>query len=792
MSVNIIFDDKQYLRIDKKNSKAKPPRMEVETQHIPEQLKNLPRWVCWKWEWRKDKWTKPLLNAKSGRYARSTDSTTWATYSEVMAAYQRNKDFAGIGFVFAADDNIMGVDVDACLNPDGSLSEVGQDAMRHFGDSYCEVSPSGFGLKFLICADLPGDQTGRKNTKLDVEAYQSGRYFTVTGRRWPGSPSEIVNKQDELIDWWAEVFPPAKVDDKNDKTPTTPVSVSVGVRDIVDRASAARNGDKFRKLWAGDCSEYSDDESSADLALCSILAFWCHGDANLIDEVFRASGLCRDKWTEREDYRSATIQKAIDGCREYYQWGRQTRSSPVPANDVAEQSVDRSYNQTDRNDIGNSKYFADTYRDELRYCVPWKKWHCWDGCRWKIDDEDRSLKLAKELTTKMFLDVLDHRGDNDGVGVALKHVCATAKLDRLKAMITLAGPDIPIRVSEMDTNHWILNCTNGLADLKTGRLLPHDRRLAITKLCPSEFQPDAESPLWKQFLRDVFIDDELIQFIQRLFGYCLTGDVSEQKLPIFFGTGANGKSTLLNAFMDTVGMDYTMQCMPDFLMKKKWEGHPTENARLFGQRFVSCVETDASCDLAESKVKMLTGGERINARRMKEDFWQFDPTHKIVLCTNHRPVIKGTDEGIWRRVLLVPFRQHFDESRQDKHLLEKLKNERVGILAWAVRGCLEWQRIGLNPPKLVCEATAEYRKSEDLIGRFLEHRCIFNRAHSIKFSDLYNALESFGRDSGDVVPDKRTVGIRLAERGFEKFTSNGTHYRGLLLRNSESPVVDVE
>ena len=318
-------DGQPYPRIDKKSSGI-PPQIRVETQHIPDELINLPRWVCWKWEWRRNNWTKPLFNAKSGAYAKANDSSTWVTYSEAIAAYGSNKEFAGIGFVFSAHDDIMGVDVDGCLHSDGSLTETGQNAVRHFGDSYCEVSPSGTGLKFIIRAALPKEDPRRKNPKLDVEAYQAGRYFTVTGRRWPGSPSKIVEKQGDLNQWFASVFPDRESPGKKDRTPAT--SVSATVQEIVEKASAAKNGDKFRQLWSGDCSGYGDDESSADLALCSILAFWCGPDDRLIDDCFRASGLMRDKW-ERDDYRAGTIQIAIDGCREYYKWGRKLPKSIV-------------------------------------------------------------------------------------------------------------------------------------------------------------------------------------------------------------------------------------------------------------------------------------------------------------------------------------------------------------------------------------------------------------------------------------------------------------------------------
>lgn len=236
--------------------------------------------------------------------------------------------------------------------------------------------------------------------------------------------------------------------------------------------------------------------------------------------------------------------------------------------------------------------------------------------------------------------------------------------------------------------------------------------------------------------------------------------------------------------MDTIGPDYTMQCMPDFLMDKQGESHPTEKASLFGKRFVSCVETEASRKLAESTVKMLTGGEKIMARRMREDFWEFSPTHKLVLCTNHRPIIKGTDHGIWRRLLLVPFLQRFDGDRQNKQLPDQLKAERSGILAWAVHGCLEWQRIGLNPPATVSDATADYRSSEDICGRFLADCCVTGAALALRFSELYIRLERWSDDAGEFLPSKRAVGTWLDDNGFEKYSANGRCYRGLMLRST--------
>ena len=438
----------------------------------------------------------------------------------------------------------------------------------------------------------------------------------------------------------------------------------------------------------------------------------------------------------------------------------------------------RQYDVTDRNDIGNAAHFAERHKDRLRYCFAWKKWLVWDGTRWKLDSDGSPIRLAKDIVRAIFSDGLD---DHDGQVVRLAE--ESAKASKLQAMISLAAPELPIYVDDLDSNGWLLNCPNGTVDLRTGTLQPHERWQNITKLCPTEFEPTAAAPKWGQFLRDIFVDDDLISFVQRLMGYCLTADVSEQKLPIFHGSGANGKTTLLNAFMDVVGSDYTMQSMPDFLMEKRNESHPTEKASLFGKRFVSCVETEASRKLAESTVKMLTGGEKIMARRMREDFWEFNPSHKLVLCTNHKPIVAGQDHGIWRRLLLVPFTECFKGDRIDKLLPDKLRTEAAGILAWLVRGCMDWQRVGLNPPAIVTDATNTYRTNEDTIGMFVNEQCQTGKNVAVTFKALYGGLTAWCDESGHDCPGKKTVGTWLGENGFSRSRSNGVVWNGLMLNN---------
>jgi putative DNA primase/helicase len=388
---------------------------------------------------------------------------------------------------------------------------------------------------------------------------------------------------------------------------------------------------------------------------------------------------------------------------------------------------------------------------------------------------------------------------------------------RINAMLDLARsePGIPILPADLDRNAWLLNCPNGVVDLRTGRLREHRREDYITKICPTGYDPAAKCPAWERFLADIFPatreeseeahDQELIDFLQRFLGYCLTGDVREQHLVIFWGGGANGKSTLVNAAMGTIGPDYAMKANQELLTVHRGERHSTERMDLFGKRLVVASETSEGAKLNEALVKDLTGGEPIRGRRMHEEQWQFEPTHKLILCTNHKPRIVGSDHAIWRRLLLVPFLVTFwnpDDPaeqekglpvhlKQDKELPAKLLAERPGVLAWIVRGCLEWQRQGLRVPHGVTAATKAYRQAEDVLQQFLDERCIVDGRrqggsnYRCRAGELYAAYKAWCEAGGEEWQKQRTFGGLMTDRGFQRDTSNGVWYLGIALRDGE-------
>lgn len=432
-------------------------------------------------------------------------------------------------------------------------------------------------------------------------------------------------------------------------------------------------------------------------------------------------------------------------------------------------------------DIGNGERLAEQHGKNLRYCWPWSKWLKWTGRRWKLDDTGAVAKLAKETARSIYSEAAACIDENERKATA-KWAACSEKRDRLSAMIDLARsePGIPVLPEQLDRDPWLLNCKNGTLDLRTGNLRKHQREEYLSKLCPTPYDPAAECPTWEAFLQRIFGGDgELTGFVKRLAGYFVTGSVRDHILPIFWGSGSNGKSTLLGALLKVMGPDYSIKAAPDMLMIRRGEHHPTERADLFGKRLVAAVETQEGGRLNESLIKDLTGGDRQRARRMREDFWEFAPTHKLVLATNHKPTIKDTTHSTWRRVKLVPFQVVIPDEEQDHDLPAKLEAEARGILRWIVDGCLEWQQHGLPEPEAVKTATGEYRENQDALGPFLSECCLQHPGATVRAKDLYEVYKRHSTDAGEEPLSQRKFGEALTERGFDRFTSNGTWYRGI-------------
>ena len=448
----------------------------------------------------------------------------------------------------------------------------------------------------------------------------------------------------------------------------------------------------------------------------------------------------------------------------------QPSPAPPPTEPEPEPAPDKK--TAEHTDLSNAEQLIAWHAGALRAVGTWGKWLAWDNQRWNMDDLGLAFECAKDTVRRMFAraskehaaynrEVMDLMAKGDDATRArkkaekaegdAKHAFKSQSAGKLSAMLDVAKSDarIAIHHNVLDADPMLLNVANGTVDLRTGRLRPHQQMDLITKLSPVVFDPSAQAPIWVRFLyRALAGDDELFHFIRRAVGYALTGSVQEHALFFCYGNGANGKSTFLGTLHSLLG-DYGSPAPRGMLFRSRGtDRHPTELAMLHGLRYVTCSEIEEGQAFDEALVKDLTGGDPISARRMNEDFWSFFPTHKLWLAGNHQPVVRGDDEGIWRRMRLIPFTVTIPEAERDATLAEQLRAELPGILAWAVRGAVEWAQGGLQAPATVRSATARYRSDNDVLGQFFRECVKFDASAVIARARLREMYELWCREIG--------------------------------------------
>jgi len=467
--------------------------------------------------------------------------------------------------------------------------------------------------------------------------------------------------------------------------------------------------------------------------------------------------------------------------------GRNTRARLTFSSNGHGRAPSPGFNLTD---LGNAARLVHRHGRNLRYCWLWRKWLVWDGKRWVKDDTGEVYRLAKDTVASIYEEAAAALDDEDRKALA-KHAMRSEAGARIKEMVDLARSDVPVMPDELDASPDLLNTERGTIELRTGELREHRRQDLITKLAPVEYRPDATAGAWDAFLERVLPGEELRGFVQRASGYSATGDTSEQCMFINHGGGANGKSTFQEAIAAALG-DYAMRAPTEMLLTKRSGGIPNDIARLKGSRFVASSETEEGRRLAESLIKDLTGQDTVTARFLWAELFEFTPTHKLWLSTNHKPEIRGTDNAIWRRIRLIPWTVTIPPAEQDKQLSTRLRGELPGILAWIVRGCLEWRREGLRAPDEVRRATGAYRAEMDVLAGFLAECCELDTGHWEYAKDLYECYKRWCDENGERPEPQRKFGGRLGERGFhrDRGGSRGAGiWRGVRLTEGEKEVL---
>ncbi len=422
----------------------------------------------------------------------------------------------------------------------------------------------------------------------------------------------------------------------------------------------------------------------------------------------------------------------------------------------------------ERSDMGNARRMVDMYRSKLRFVHGPNRWLIWDSTRWKPDEKGGIMRCAKECVKNMWRAAGEPTDPFFDKNLA-KWAISCQNMSRLAAMIEVAKsePDFAIKQDDLDSDPWLLNCKNGTIDLHTGKLRKHDPVDLITKRIEVNFDPGAKCPRWTLFMETISgADDELSTFIQRCVGYSITGAIVEHVLLFMYGHGSNGKSTFIETITELLS-EYACQIPTESLTVHDRSSVPADIAMLAGARIVATNETESDQRMAESTVKALTGGDKITARFMRQNFFTFKPSHKLWMMGNHKLTIRGTDNGIWRRVRLIPFEIRIPDEYKDHHLKAKLQKEFPGILAWAVRGCLLWQRDGLGSCAAVDAATAEYRTEMDFVQDWIDTCLVFNPETWVLTHDLFKSYENYCEDTGERAISERRLNVLLKERGFK-------------------------
>lgn len=774
-------------------------------EKIPLELKQLSHWVGWKYMQRpgEDHKRKVPINAMDGQPAKSNDPATWCDFDTACLGKERFG-LEGIGFMFSGD-GIFGIDIDHCYDPETRELDPAAAEIIETVQSYTELSPSGTGIHILCKGALP---EGRKRRGA-VEMYSTLRYFTVTGNQF-GLEYPFSDCTERVAVMHRKYLGEEETAGGTQKA-VLPIpagrstNADMSVDAILRRMFDSKHGQKLQDLYNGSWEQYGigdGSQSSADQAFCNTLAFWCRCDTALMDAIFRRSRLYRQKWDKRrgaKTYGQITIDRAIKDCRDI--WEPQERvQRPAPAvppppqntfnevpvmeNTTVGETGQRKYYTYD--DTGNAQRFRDANAGLIHYNHVDGCWIYWDGVRWASDENGEIKRRADKMLADMAKDLKEMQ-DDPAYNAYKKHLNRSRSHRGKEGFIAEARhlEGVPVLPSEMDRAGNAFNVRNCLISLKTGRTAEHDKKYMISKLAPVTYDENARCPRWDRFIEEVTCGDKSLQlYLQRMIGYCMTAYTKEQCMFFLYGNGSNGKSVFVDTIAYMLG-EYAASCQPETVMMRDRNNTARGDlARLKGARMVVTSEPNDGCRLDEGIVKQMTGGteNKLTARFLYGREFEFSPEFKIVMSTNYKPVIKGTDNGIWRRVRLIPFTAEFTKENRDPQLTEKLRRELPGILNWAIAGAVGWCKEGLPPCAIIDEAGQEYRSEMDRVQQFLDDCTERSDSGSTQASTLYKCYRAWCSEQGDRFPiSSNKFCSELKRRYKSRKTSAFNEYLGICI-----------
>ena len=777
----------------------KPRFLTPKPENIPPELQALPCAV-WKGEPRPGGGFSKRPMHPRGFPLSVNKPEQWTGFAECLPAVKTGG-FDGFGVLLTGEadangDYLLGGDID---HADTTLRENPELARAIMGyrksGGRVEHSPSGTGVRVFWRGTTP--DPGRKCG--GVEIYRGGRFLTVTGH---GQGAILADPK----------LTAAFLKAINGGQPAPQAGPTKGAAVLPfptaakpSTAQLDRIEDRVREqagtVWDGQWERWSNDlgsggfsdRSDADFHVCAVIARLALDTgidpahlAETIEEVFGRSALAeRDKWQGRADYRDRTIGNAIKAVAK--EWAPREQGGEASQGGGEEETTPAAGATTRQDDIRRGdilagELFARDHADVVRYCEERRKFYRWDGVRWAPASGGDIAELGK-TTAGRILDTATAmmKLDPEKGGKAIRYAMRYHTTQGLDAMLSMARtqPGLRVKASDLDADPDILGVRNGYVDLKTGTLHPGDPKKHITRTCNVDYDPEATCPQWLQALAEIFEgDQDIIDLLRVAFGYSATGYNNEEVMFIHVGHGANGKSVIANMVQWVLG-DYVNIAPPSLLTYRPNDtGARNDVAALSGARMVSINELQGGDRLDEQIVKLLAGREKISARFLYREHEEFLPTATPHARTNHRPIVTGTDEGIWRRLNLIPYRRTFTEGEQDPHLEQRLRAEGAGILRWIVEGAVQWYREGLRIPAVIRQESHGYRTESDVLGRFLEDTTRADPMGRIKADDLWTRWMGYCKVDGMHPGTKTSFTRRLSERGHLTLKSNGARFYG--------------
>lgn len=758
--------------------------MAVNFVGIPEEIKSSCRFCTWKYEKQGSRRTKVPYNPATGSRAQTDKPDTFTDFKTAMTAVAMGR-YDGIGIRV---DSVGAIDIDHCIREDGTLNDVAASIMAIFPGIYVEKSPSGTGLRafFKVGPDYVFDKATYyiNNRKLGLEIYVPGatnRFVTVTGNVYRNGTVPLATEQ---LCTTLDTYMKRKQRIGNN---TVDACSYLTDEQVIEHASKAANGNVFMDYYKGDWQKYFDNQSDADMAFVAMLAFWCGNVEEQIDRIFRSSGMMRDKWDRQQagsTYGAITIRNVV--------LSNDTIYIPVNTADIYDSATDfkdldedgpgdeqeekhpdfdpdtsrvtltleemqpHSNPRYQRDEIGIGNAFADYFKPIARFNRNRGIWYVYDGKVWQPDEGGLAVaELAKLLADRLYTFALQIK-DEDTRTRYIKRVQKLQLRKNRKTMIEDAKSVYPISHSVFDSSKYLFNCQNGTLDLHTMEFQPHDPKDFITKVSPVSYDPEAVSERWNRFVDEVMVGRESVaRYFQKAVGYALTGDTSLECLFIMYGpTTRNGKTTAIETILHVMG-EYGISSKPDMLASNYFKGPsngaPSEDvARLNGARFVGISEMEQKLTLNASLTKQLTGNNRITARFLHENSFDFYLQAKIFIDTNHLPNV--TDQTLFEsgRLKIIPFNRHFEDHEQDKNLKSTLmqKENLSGILNWIVEGYRMFRAEGLKEPKEVTTATDQYQKDSDRIAQFIEQCLKKAPSEELKTTAVYTRYKDWCLENG--------------------------------------------